>query len=232
MDLDDNPFARAAVITRARFAEDLVAEQSGRGLRQYVILGAGLDTFAQRRPDLASALHVFEVDQPGAQLWKRQRLVELGFGIPDWLHFVPVDFESGGSWWDELATAGLDASVPTVVASLGVSMYLSQEATKATLRQAAALAPGSTLVTTFQLPLELIEPGARELRAAVEKAARASGTPFTSFFAPEEILALAVEAGFRTAEHITATDLAARYFSNRADNLRPSNAEELMVATT
>ena len=233
MEVDDNPFARAACITRARFAEELVAEQSGRGVRQYVILGAGLDTFAQRRPELAATLQIFEVDQPGPQLWKRRRLLELGFGIPDWLHLVPVDFESGESWWEQLQTAGLDATEPAVVASLGVSMYLSKEAITATLRQAAtALAPGSTFVTTFQLPLELIEPGPRELRAAVEKAARASGTPFTSFFAPDEMLALAREVGFRTAEHVTAPELAARYFGGRADGLRPSNAEELLVATT
>ncbi len=83
---------RAAVVARARFIEDLVAERAGHGVKQYVILGAGLDTFAQRRPELASRLRIFEVDQPGAEAWKRQRLRELGYGTPDWLHLVPVDF--------------------------------------------------------------------------------------------------------------------------------------------
>ncbi|NLU73950.1 class I SAM-dependent methyltransferase [Streptomyces sp. HNM0575] len=232
MEPDDNPFARAAVITRCRFAEDLVVEEVRRGVRQYVVLGAGLDTFAQRRTDLAPALSIFEVDPPGPQLWKRRRLVELGFGIPPWLHFVPFDFESGGSWWDELVAGGFDPDRPAVVASLGVSTYLSKEAIVGMLRQGTALAPGSTLVTTFQLPLEMIEPGPRELRARVEKAARASGTPFTSFFAPEEIVALARDAGFRTSEHVPAADLTERYFAGRADGLRPSNAEELLVVTT
>src|SRR5437667_8993133 len=86
------PF-RAAIVARARFIEDLVVEQAGRGVRQYVVLGAGLDSFAQRRPEIASSLKVFEVDQPSSQEWKRQRLIELGFDIPDWLRFVPVDFE-------------------------------------------------------------------------------------------------------------------------------------------
>src|SRR5213592_3993040 len=115
---------RAGIVARARFIEDLVIERAGNGVAQYVILGAGLDTFAQRRPEIAARLRVFEVDQPGPQAWKRQRLIELGFGIPDWLRFVPVDFEAGGSWRDELATAGFDDSKPAIVVSTGVSMYL------------------------------------------------------------------------------------------------------------
>ncbi len=85
-------------MARARFVEDLVAEREARGVGQYVILGAGLDTFAQRRPDLASRLLVFEIDQPGPQEWKRQRLVALGFGIPSWLRFVPVAIQKNCSW--------------------------------------------------------------------------------------------------------------------------------------
>jgi methyltransferase (TIGR00027 family) len=92
---DMSPFIRpfrASIVARARFIEDLVAEQASRGVAQYVILGAGLDTFAQRRTDLTSHLLVFEIDQPGPQAWKRQRLIDLGFGIPPYLRLVPVDF--------------------------------------------------------------------------------------------------------------------------------------------
>src|SRR5262245_63229292 len=127
---DMSPFTRpfrASIVARARFIEDLVAEQAARGVGQYVILGAGLDTFAQRRPDLASHLLVFEVDQPGPQTWKRQRLVELGFGIPSRLRLVPVDFEGGDAWWEQLTAAGFDAGRPAVVASTGVSMYLPRD---------------------------------------------------------------------------------------------------------
>src|SRR6185369_2474400 len=138
------PF-RASIVARARFIEDLVAEQAARGVGQYVILGAGLDTFAQRRPKLASRLLVFEVDRPDPQAWKRQRLVDLGFGVPDWLRLVPVDFEAGGSWWEELTAAGFETRAPAVVVSTGVSMYLTKEANLATLRQIAALAPVTTL---------------------------------------------------------------------------------------
>jgi methyltransferase (TIGR00027 family) len=117
----------------ARFIEDLVAEQAGHGVGQYVILGAGLDTFAQRRPDLASRLRGFEIDRPAPQAWKRQRLIELGFGVPEWLRLVPVDFEAGESWRERLAAAGFEAGRPAVVASTGVSMYLTREANVATL---------------------------------------------------------------------------------------------------
>src|SRR5919108_1869363 len=111
---------RASIVARARFIEDLVAEQAGRGVGQYVILGAGLDSFAQRRPEIAARLRVFEIDQPGPQAWKRQRLVDLGFGIPPFLRFVPVDFEAGDAWWERLAESGFDSARPAVVASTGV----------------------------------------------------------------------------------------------------------------
>jgi methyltransferase (TIGR00027 family) len=168
---DMSPFTRpfrASIVARARFIEDLVAEQATRGVRQYVILGAGLDTFAQRRPELASRLLVFEVDRPGPQAWKRQRLIDLGFGIPSFLRFVPVDFEAGEAWWARLAASGFDAGRPAVVVSTGVSMYLTRDAIAATLRQVAALAPGSTLVMSFMLPIELADP---EVRPAIARAA-------------------------------------------------------------
>lgn len=223
---------RASIVARARFIEDLVVEQAGKGVGQYVILGAGLDTFAQRRPEIASRLRVFEVDQPAPQAWKRRRLEELGFGVPDWLRLVPVDFEAGDAWLQKLAAAGFDAAQPAVVVSTGVSMYLTREAVMATLRQVAALAAGSTFVMSFLLPLEMADP---EVRPGLERAvggARASGTPFISFFTPPEMLQLAREAGFREAQHVSAAMLAERYFAGRSDGLRPpNNAEELLVAT-
>lgn len=226
------PF-RASIVARARCIEDLVEEQVAHGVGQYVILGAGLDTFAQRRPELAAQLLVFEIDQPGPQAWKRQRLVDLGLGIPSFLRLVPVDFEAGDAWWERLARAGFDAQRSTVVASTGVSMYLTRDAITTTLRQVAALAPGSTLAMSFMLPIELVDP---EVRPGMERAiagAQASGTPFISFFSPTEMLELARDAGFKTAEHVSSAMLAKRYFACRTDGLRPpNNAEELLVATT
>lgn len=223
---------RAGIVARARFVEDLVAARAGLGLGQYVILGAGLDTFAQRRPDIAARLRVFEVDRPGPQAWKRQRLTELGYGVPDWLRLVPADFESSAGWWERLTAAGFDPAEPAVVASTGVSMYLTRDANAATLRQLAALARGSTLVLTFQLPTELLEPAERPGREATERGARAAGAPFISFFAPADVLAMARAAGFTAASHVSARMLARRYFAGRLDGLRPSSGEELLVATT
>ncbi len=222
---------RTAIVSRARFIEDLVVEQADRGVAQYVLLGAGLDSFAQRRPEVASRLNIFEVDRPGPQAWKQQRLVELGYGIPEWLHFVPVDFEAQ-SWWQQLAAAGFDTGKPAVVASTGVSLYLSKQANAATLRQMAAMPAGSTFVMTFILPLEFAAPEERAGFEAAIKGAKASGTPFVSFFAPDEMIAMAREAGFKHARHVSGDDLAQRYFAGRSDGLRPSNAEAVLLATT
>jgi methyltransferase (TIGR00027 family) len=226
------PF-RASIVGRARFIEDLVEERAAAGVGQYVILGAGLDTFAQRRPEIASRMTVFEVDQAGPQQWKRQRLAECGYGAPDWPRFVAIDFEAGASWWDGLLAAGFDKAKPAVVASTGVSMYLTRPAITATLRQVAGLAQGSTFAMSFLLPIEMSEPALRPAMELAAKGAAARGTPFISFFRPEEILDLARECGFREVRHVSADDITARYFAGRADGLRPpKNAEELLVAST
>lgn len=233
---DMSPFTRpfrASILARARFVEDLVAERAARGVGQYVILGAGLDTFAQRRPELAARLAVFEIDQPATQAWKRTRLVDLGFGVPSFLHLVPVDFEAGDAWRDRLIDAGFDPRAPAVVASTGVSMYLTREAIAQTLRAFASFAPGSTFVMSFMLPFNRVDP---EVRPGMERAAegaRANGTPFLSFFEPAEMLALARDTGLSDVEHVASGALAERYFADRTDGLRPPDAaEELLVART
>jgi methyltransferase (TIGR00027 family) len=187
-------------VARARFIEDLVAEQADRGVDQYVILGAGLHTFAQRDPKTASRLRVFEIDQPGPQAWKRRRLAGLALAVPDRLHLVPVGFEAeGASWLDRLTAAGFDPGRPAVIASTGVSVYLAKGATAATPRRIAGLAPGS---------------------------------PFLSFCTPDEMPALAREAGSADARHVSGTSQAARYFAHRTDGLRASTGEDLPPART
>jgi methyltransferase (TIGR00027 family) len=223
---------RAAIAARARFVEDLVVEQAGRGVTQYVVLGAGLDTFAQRRPETAARLRVFEIDQPGTQAWKRRRLRELGHPVPDWLRLVPVDFESGQSWPDELVGAGFAPDRPAVVVSTGVTMYLAKATTAATLRQVAGFAAGSTLAMTFLLPADRLDgPDRAGLRTSTN-GAKAAGTPFVSFYTPEEMLALAGESGFRTVEHVPGSALAERYFTGRPDGLRPSTGEDFLLAVS
>ncbi|MFD4192949.1 class I SAM-dependent methyltransferase [Amycolatopsis thermoflava] len=232
MDPDATRSFRAGVVARARFVEDLVLDEAGRGAGQYVVLGAGLDSFAQRRPELGGRLRVFEIDQPGTQAWKRRRLAELGYPVPDWLRLVPVDFEAGQSWLDRLVAAGFDPGRPAVVASTGVSMYLAKETTAATLRQIAGLAPGSTLAMTFLLPVELLDHADRPGLQASTRGARNSGTPFVSFYTPAEMLTLAREAGFAHVRHVPGSALADRYFTGRPDGLRPSSGEDFLVATT
>ncbi len=222
---------RASIVARARFIEDLIIEKSQKGISQYVILGAGLDTFAQRRPDIASNLQIFEIDKPGTQTWKQHRLIETGFGIPQGLHFVSVNFETS-SWWKELLKAGFNISKPTVVTCTGVSLYLTKEAIISTLKKIATLAPGSKLAMAFYLPMELIDEEDKPLQLIAEKGAREAGTPFVSFFAPNEILALAGDAGFKETKTISTKDMEQLYFVGRTDHLLPASGEVFLLATT
>lgn len=171
---------RASIVARARFIEDLIIEQGKQRINQYVILGAGLDTFVQRRPGIASKLQIYEIDQPDTLAWKQQRLIELDFGVPEYLHFVPVNFETS-SWWKQLLKAGFDADKPAIVACTGVSLYLTKETIASTLKQIATLASGSKLAMTFYLPMELLDEEDKPMQEIAEKGARAAGTPFVSF---------------------------------------------------
>ena len=223
---------RASIVARARFIEDLVVQQAGQGVGQYVILGAGLDTFAQRRPEIASSLRVFEIDQPGHQAWKRQRLIELGFGIPEWLRFVPVDFEAGDSWREH--SPRRFRCGPAGGRILHRRQHVSHAGGE---RGHAARSRGARhgIHARDDVPTAV---GARGPRGAsrtrgAEQGARASGTPFISFFTPTEMLTLAREAGFREVQHVSAASLTERYFAGRTDGLRPpSNFGGLLVATT
>ncbi len=223
---------RAAIVGRARFIEDLVVEQAAGGVAQYVILGAGLDTFAQRRKDQAGRMQVFEIDRPGPQAWKRQRLMDLGYGVATWLRFVPVEFEANDDWYARLTEAGFDSTQPAVIASTGVSMYLTKEANVQVLDRAARFKTGSTLVMTFLLPPQLLDAADRAGLDTAASGARASATPFVSFYTPEEILTAAADAGFRAVRHVPGTSLGERYFAERTDGLRPSSGEDLLIATT
>ncbi|MGC3965328.1 MAG: class I SAM-dependent methyltransferase [Rhodocyclaceae bacterium] len=168
-------------------------------------------------------------DQAGPQAWKKRRLAELGLPAPN---FVPVDFETNDDWWTQLVASGFDTNRPAVVAASGVSMYLTRDAVVATLRRVAALAPGSAFAMTFLVPIEQMGAEVRPGFEMAAKGARANGTPFISFFTPQEMLHVAREAGFHAAQHVSADMLAARYFADRGDGLRPpANAEELLIAT-
>ncbi|MDR2146687.1 MAG: class I SAM-dependent methyltransferase [Tannerella sp.] len=220
---------RASIIARTRFIEDLIMEKSRQGIEQYVILGAGLDTFAQRHPDMASKLQIYEIDRAGTLVWKRRRLVELGFGIPGNLHLTPVDFEHE-SWFQQLLRAGFDAEKPAVVVCTGVTLYLTKEAIVSTLQQLAEFASGSTFAVTFNLPVELINDEDKPLIEMSIKGARESGTPMISFLSPEEILTLARNAKLKNAGIISTRDMEQRYFAGRTDHLLPAEGEVFLLA--
>lgn len=221
---------RAAIVARTRFVEDLLVDES---IGQYVLVGAGLDTFAQRHPGLAERMRVFEIDQPGPQTWKRQRLDDLGYGVPEHLRLIPVDFEADDDWWQALLDAGFDVAARSLVSSSGVSMYITKAATATTLRQLATMAAGSIVVMTFILPFELIDQEAdrRGLEGAA-RGAQASGTPWISFYAPDDIVALARAAGLTDSRYVPTAELAQRYLAGRTDELRAAGGEGILLART
>jgi methyltransferase (TIGR00027 family) len=228
---DHRVWWRSAFVARARLVEDLLIEHLENGVSQYVILGAGLDTFAQRRHEVMPRLRLFEIDEPGTQQWKQERLRELSIPTAPNHKFVPVDFESGQSWTAALASAGFNPREPSVIASTGVAQYITIGAMSDTCRQAAGLARGTVFVSTFVPPADVIDPADRHYRALTEQGAASRGHPWISFYTPQEFISIASEAGFDNVHHIAASELNARYFNNRADGLRAKSGENLIVAS-
>lgn len=223
---------RAGIVARARFTEDYILEQTQKNLKQYVLLGAGLDTFVQRRMDIATKLQVFEIDKPDMQTWKQQRLKEVGLEIPKNLHFIPVNFEKEESWPQALTNSAFDKNVSTLFVSAGVSMYLTKETNFRTFQQITALCQQCILLMTFILPLDLIPTAEQQQHKMVYERAQAAGTPFISFYYPQELKELAIKAGFSNVQHIPKEVLLQRYFQGRSDNFRPGSGEEFLIAST
>lgn len=222
---------RASIVARARFVEDLAKEQIGKGVTQYIILGAGLDSFAQRNTEIISQVDIYEIDQPNTLTWKEEKLVENGYKIPDNLHFVPVDFETS-SWWTELLNKGFDTTKTTLVSCTGVTLYLTKEAIVDTLKKMTSLASGSTIAIAFYLPLEQLDEDDKPMQEIAIKGAMASGTPFVSFFSVDEIVKLAQEVGLKEIQTVSTKDMTEKYFKDRTDNLVPASGEFFLVAKT
>ncbi|MBV8328591.1 SAM-dependent methyltransferase [Chryseobacterium sp.] len=220
---------RASIVGRSRFIEDTIIRENKKGTQQYIILGAGLDTFAQRRHDTTPQLQIFEIDQPETLVWKQKRLSEIGWNLPENLHFVPVDFEVS-SWWNEVLKAGFDNSRPAVIACTGVTLYLTREAIISTLQHIVGLAPGSKLAIAFYLPIQLLDEEDQPMQEIAEKGALGAGTPFISFFTPQEVLEIAQDIGFKNAEIISTPDIKHLYFSHRTDGLEPASGEFFLLA--
>jgi methyltransferase (TIGR00027 family) len=206
---------RAFLVARSRYAEDSLANAVENGVTQYVLLGAGLDTFAHRNP--YPNLRVFEVDHPATQQWKRELLETSTFPTLANLTYVPVDFERQ-SIPEQLHVADFNPQIPTFFAWLGVVPYLTLEAFRSTTRFIAAQPPGSGVVLDYSQPrsaLPFVEKLAHDSLAARVQLA---GEPFQLFFTPPEIAAELTS--FHNLEDLGSSEINARYFANRTDNLK------------
>jgi methyltransferase (TIGR00027 family) len=215
---------RAFLVGRSRYAEDNLRRSFERGLRQYVLLGAGLDTFAYRNP--YKELRVFEVDHPATQEWKRELLGRSGIALPENLTFAPVDFETQ-ALADQLRAAGFDFAAPSFFGWLGVVPYLTIEAFRATVGLIAVLPTGTGVALDYGQPREVLPFAERVVRDGLANRVMKAGEPFRLFFTPGQI---AAELGdFREIEDLGAAEINARYFSGRRDGLRFRGASGRML---
>lgn len=206
---------RAFMVARSRYAEDLLAQAVVRGLTQYVLLGAGLDTFAYRNP--FPDLHVFEVDHPATQQWKRDLLAARSISIPPNLTYAPIDFEHQ-QFATQLAAAGFDSEAPAFFAWLGVVPYLSQSAFRSTLSLVASSAKGSGIVMDYSQPRSALPYFEQLAHDSLSSRVQLAGEPFQLFFTPPEMAKELTT--FDDLEDLGSMELNDRYFSNRTDNLK------------
>ena len=211
---------RTAFAVRSRYAEDELSVAIQRGISQYIILGAGLDSFAYRRQDLMRAIHVYEVDHPATQSWKRARLRELGIKSPPTLRHVPLDFEQA-TLISGLAAGGVNRNAKAFFSWLGVTQYLPRDVVLNTLREiVSATAPGTELVVQFIVPAATLSPEEGNLVTAAAAAVASMGEPWLSFFNPEDLETNMTEIGFEQIVHFGSEEATERYLIGRSDGLR------------
>ena len=201
---------RLFIVARSRFAEECLAHAVHRGVRQVVVLGAGLDTFGLRNPYSALGVRVFEVDRPATQRWKRECLEKAKLPIPSWLTLVTVDFERE-SLLDPLKTAGFEEDRPAFFTWLGVVPYLSRDTVLATLSLIAHI-PDAEVVFEYGRPPAAYPPERRAGYEAMIARAEAIGEPWLSFFNPDELANELSLLGFNAVEDLSPRDVAIRYF--------------------
>ena len=224
--------ARTQVTCRSRYTEDALARAAGRGVTQYVVLGAGLDSFAYRSGGLAGGrrVRVFEVDHPVTQDWKRRALARARVTAPDGVTFVPADL-AADALPGLLAAAGFDSSAPALVSWLGVTMYLTGDAIAATLAALGALAPGSEVIADYLLPAQLRDDAGAVYGSLVAQAAAERGEPWLSCLAPKEMADLARAAGVAAVRNVPQRDMIPAALWRRQDALRPADLAMLFHGT-
>ncbi|ETW98877.1 MAG: hypothetical protein ETSY2_42030, partial [Candidatus Entotheonella gemina] len=212
-----------------RYTEDALDRAIERGVTQYVILGAGLDSFAYRRPDLANRLRIFEVDYPASQQWKQHRLRELHIELPPNLTFIPVDFETQ-TLANVLTAGGYDPEKPAFLSWLGVTQYLTEEAVFNTLQQIASLASGTEMIFTYVVPESLLNAEDQRFLAINKSGAAKRGEPWVSLFEPASLASRVRALGFTQIMHFSPEEANSRYFVGRTDGLCVPGLEHLMQA--
>jgi methyltransferase (TIGR00027 family) len=220
---------KATFVMRSRYAEDCLAQSVGDGVRQYVVLGAGLDTFAYRQPPWASALRIFEVDHPATQRWMRRLLAEASISVPDNVSFVPADFEKI-SLATALSRSGLDLGAATIFSLLGVSQYLTEAAFDQTLKFVHSAPTRSAIVFSFVASDAVLPADDVALVKAFVAQSAAMGEPWLLRFIPEELAAKLTAMGFSKVFHLQPEIANERYFQSRHDGLNAPLLEQMMRA--
>jgi methyltransferase (TIGR00027 family) len=218
---------RLFIAARSRFSEDTLAACVGRGVRQVVVLGAGLDTFSLRNPHAGQGVRVFEVDYPATQAWKRERLKQAGLAIPPSLTFAPVDFERQ-SLADGLNAAGFQAELPAFFQWLGVTPYLTRQAITTTLDFVAHL-PESEVVFDYAIPFDHFPPDRRAEVMAIAESAAARGEPWLSLFDPAEMSALLQGRRFAETEDLSRAEVADLYYGDLKQGITVTGAGPHLV---
>jgi methyltransferase (TIGR00027 family) len=214
-------YMRAFMAARARYAEDELAQAVRRGVTQFVILGAGLDTFGYRNP--YPNLRVFEVDHPATQEWKRQRLHAENIAIPESVTYAAVDFNTQ-TLADGLRAANFQAPEPAFFSWLGVTMYLEPQTVLDTLRLIHTMHAENAVVFDYTVPRHLLNTVGKLVLDAIMNRVAAAGEPFRGFFVPVELSAALTQIGYRHIEDLDSPAINARYFSDRTDNLKVAGA--------
>jgi len=225
----DSILLRSLFVLRSRFAEDRLREAAARGVRQYVIVGAGLDTFPWRQPRYARDMQIFLADHVASLAWTQVKFWERGLPKPTNLTFVPLDLEQERIG-ETLAAYGFDLGVATFCSVLGVTQYLERPSIEALLRFVASLKDGSEIVFSYVPRAEELEGADRDLAEASAARAGRFGEPWKTRFRAEELVALLGAASFREVSHLTPEHARQRYFAGRTDGLRPASWEQLMAA--
>jgi methyltransferase (TIGR00027 family) len=228
----DHPFAkqwRAGFALRARYAEDCLAEGVRRGVTQYVILGAGLDTFAYRQPSWGGSLRIYEVDDPITQQWKGDRLRRADVAIPSNLTFVPIDFERV-SIPDTLASTGFASDARTLCSWMGVTQYLTPHALETTFQFVLSLPRSSEIVFSFILPQDTVSGVEAEALVIAAQRAAEVGEPWLTRLHADELRSKLRTMGFSQIVHLKPEEARERYFGNRHDGLTERRGEQLMRA--